>query len=161
NLYEYLEHDSPQPSGSKSHGPNPADGIRFEGVSFAYPGADAPALDNVTLHIPRGSKLALVGENGAGKTTLIKLLTRLYAPTQGRILLDGLSLDEWSPDALRSRIGVIFQDFIRYQLLVGENIGAGDVAAFEDEARWRRAAEKGMADSFIARLPEKYRTQLG
>jgi len=161
NLYEYLEHESTQPSGKRSEGPNPADGIRFEDVSFAYPGAPAPALKNVTLHIPRGSKLALVGENGAGKTTLIKLLTRLYTPTGGRILLDGLDLDEWNPDTLRGRIGVIFQDFIRYQLLVGENIGAGDVDAFEDEARWRRAAVKGMADPFIERLPEKYATQLG
>jgi ABC-type multidrug transport system fused ATPase/permease subunit len=161
NLYEYLEHASVQPTGSATEGPDPSDGIRFENVSFAYPGAAAPALKNVTLHIPRGKKLALVGENGAGKTTLIKLLTRLYTPTEGRILLDGLDLGEWQPDALRARIGVIFQDFIRYQLLVGENIGAGDVDAFEDEARWRRAAKKGMADGFIERLPAQYTTQLG
>jgi ABC-type multidrug transport system fused ATPase/permease subunit len=161
NLYEYLGHAPAPPEGTATVGPNPGDGIRFEGVSFAYPGAASPALSDVSLHIPRGGKLALVGENGAGKTTLIKLLTRLYEPTEGRILLDGLDLRGWNPDALRRRIGVIFQDFIRYQLLVGENIGAGDVDAFDDEARWHRAAEMGMAAPFVDHLPEKYRTQLG
>jgi ATP-binding cassette subfamily B protein len=161
NLYEYLEHSRPQAKGTHSVGPNPADGIRFENVSFAYPGAAEPALHDVNLHIPRGSKLALVGENGAGKTTLIKLLTRLYEPTAGRITLDGLDLTEWDPEALRARIGVIFQDFIRYQLLLGENIGAGDVEVFDDEARWKIAGEKGMADPFVQRLPIGYRTQLG
>jgi ATP-binding cassette subfamily B protein len=161
NLYDLLEHDSSVERGSATSGPDPRDGIRFEGVSFAYPGANGPALDNVSLHIPPGSKLALVGENGAGKTTLIKLLTGLYQPTAGRVLLDGRDLREWDPRALRARIGVIFQDFIRYQLLVGENIGAGDVRAFEDEARWREAADKGMADTFIEKLPSGYATQLG
>ncbi len=161
NLYEYLGH-APSPSGGvATHGPDPGDGLRFEDVGFVYPDAPAPALSNITLHVPRGGKLALVGENGAGKTTLIKLLTRLYEPTTGRILLDGLDLTQWNPDALRRRIGVIFQDFIRYQLLVGENIGAGDVDAFDDEARWRRAAEMGMASQFVERLPSQYATQLG
>ncbi len=161
NLYEFLEHQSASPTGGNTAGPDPADGIRFDDVSFSYPGSAAPALVHVNLHIPPGSKLALVGENGAGKTTLIKLLTRLYEPTEGRVLLDGLDLREWSEDALRNRIGVIFQDFIRYQLLVGENIGAGDVVGFDDEVRWQRAGEKGMADPFVQRLPERYRTQLG
>jgi len=161
NLYEFLEHDSPALTGEGTEGPKPGDGIRFEAVSFAYPGAKTMALRDVTLHIPRGGKLALVGENGAGKTTLIKLLTRLYTPTSGRILLDGLDLAEWDPNALRRRIGVIFQDFIRYQLVVGENIGAGDVDAFDDEARWHRAAEKGMAEPFVEKLPSGFHTQLG
>jgi ATP-binding cassette, subfamily B, bacterial len=161
NLYEYLEHSRPQAKGQHREGPNPADGIRFEHVTFTYPGASEPALHDINLHIPRGSKLALVGENGAGKTTLIKLLTRLYEPTTGRITLDGLDLAEWDPDALRARIGVIFQDFIRYQLLLGENIGAGDVEGFEDEDRWKVAGEKGMADPFVQRLPGGYKTQLG
>jgi ATP-binding cassette subfamily B protein len=161
NLYEYLGHAPSKPGGTKTQGPDPADGLRFEDVSFSYPGAKSPALRDVTLHVPRGAKLALVGENGAGKTTLIKLLTRLYEPTKGRVLLDGLDLRDWEPDALRHRIGVIFQDFIRYQFLVGENIGAGDVEAFEDEERWRRAGDMGMATPFVERLPEKYRTQLG
>jgi ATP-binding cassette subfamily B protein len=108
-----------------------------------------------------GTSVALVGENGSGKTTLIKLLTRLYAPTSGRILLDGRDLTEWDETALRERIGVIFQDFARYQLLVGENVGAGDEHYFEDEGRWRTAAEKGRASDFIATLPAGYQTQLG
>ena len=161
NLYEYLEHPSSIPTGHATVGPNPADGIRFEHVSFAYPGAPDKALDDVTLHIPRGQKLAVVGENGAGKTTLIKLLTRLYEPTQGRLTLDGLPLREWDAQALRARVGVIFQDFIRYQLILGENIGAGDVTRFDDEPRWRSAGEKGMVDSFVDRLAQGYRTQLG
>ena len=103
-----------------------------------------------------GTSLALVGENGSGKTTLIKLLTRLYAPTSGRILLDGRDLTEWDETALRERIGVIFQDFARYQMLVGENVGAGDEHYFEDEGRWRTAAEKGRASDFIDTLPAGY-----
>ena len=94
-----------------------------------------------------------MGENGSGKTTLIKLLTRLYQPTSGRILLDGRDLAEWDEQALRERIGVIFQDFTRYQMLVGENVGAGDERYFEDETRWREAAGKGMASEFIDTLP--------
>lgn len=161
NLYEYLDHPSVPSVGGKTSGPRPEDGIRFDHVSFAYRGASTPALRDVTLHIPPGSKLALVGENGAGKTTLIKLLTRLYEPTEGTVSLDGLDLSAWDPLALRRRIGVIFQDFIRYQLLVGENIGAGDVEAFEDREGWSRAAHKGMADTFIAKLPGGYESQLG
>jgi ATP-binding cassette, subfamily B, bacterial len=161
NLYEYLEHPSQPSYGSATHGPRPEDGLCFEDVSFAYEKGGAVALQHVSLRIRPGTKLALVGENGAGKTTLIKLLTRLYEPTKGVITLDGLDLREWNPDVLRKRIGVIFQDFIRYQLLVGENIGAGDVEAFDDEARWRRAAREGMADTFIDKLPRAYQTQLG
>jgi ATP-binding cassette subfamily B protein len=161
NLYDLLEHESAPDRGTATTGPDPKDGIRFERVAFSYPGADRPALSDVSLHIPPGSKLALVGENGAGKTTLIKLLTGLYSPTGGRVMLDGRDLREWDPRALRTRIGVIFQDFIRYQLLVGENVGAGDVRAFDDEARWREAADKGMAHAFIEKLPRGYATQLG
>ena len=108
-----------------------------------------------------GESLALVGQNGSGKTTLIKLLTRLYQPTRGRILLDGLDLNDWDETTLRQRIGVIFQDFARYQMLVGENIGAGDVRAFDDETRWRSAAMQGLAAEFVEQLPSGYRTQLG
>jgi ATP-binding cassette, subfamily B, bacterial len=160
-LYEYLETQVPQPSGSAVKGPHPEDGIRFEEVSFTYPGAEQPALEHVNLHLTPGASLALVGENGSGKTTLIKLLTRLYQPTSGRILLDGRDLTEWDEQTLRERIGVIFQDFTRYQMLVGENVGAGDDRFFEDETRWRAAAQKGMASEFIETLPEAYKTQLG
>jgi ATP-binding cassette, subfamily B, bacterial len=163
NLFEYLE----QPvghggaKGEKVTGPDPGDGIRFEEVEFVYPGEATPALSGINLHVRPGESLALVGQNGSGKTTLIKLLTRLYEPTRGRVLLDGLDLKEWDETALRQRIGVIFQDFARYQMLVGENIGAGDVRAFDDEARWRSAAAKGLAAEFVEQLPGGYQTQLG
>lgn len=160
-LYDYLETPVMAARAGLKQGPNPADGLRFESVSFIYPGATTPALANVSLHLPPGASLALVGENGSGKTTLIKLLSRLYEPTSGRILLDGLDLRDWDELTLRARIGVIFQDFARYQMLVGENIGAGDEPAFEDEVRWREAAVKGRAAEFVAELPAGYRTQLG
>ncbi|MDH3728109.1 MAG: ABC transporter ATP-binding protein/permease [Myxococcales bacterium] len=161
NLYEYLEYEARDEAGTAVVGTKPGDGIRFEHVSFSYPGVDVPALQDVSIHLHPGRKLALVGENGAGKTTLIKLLTRLYRPTEGRILLDGLELSEWDLDVLRKRIGVIFQDFVRYQLAAGENVGVGDVRAFADPDRWQVAAEKGMAHEFIERLPSGYNTQLG
>ena len=160
-LYEYLETPDPVRVGSRESGPNPADGIRFENVSFTYPGANRAALQHIDLHIRPGESLALVGENGSGKTTLIKLLTRLYTPTEGRVLLDGLDLQEWDEDALRARIGVIFQDFSRYQFLLGENVGVGDVRHFDDEERWREATVKGMADQLVEDLPEGFGTQLG
>lgn len=160
-LYEYLETEVPPPTGRVVRGPQPHDGVRFENVSFTYPGAQSPALADVTLHLKPGTSLALVGENGSGKTTLIKLLTRLYSPTTGRILLDGEDLAHFDEGALRERIGVIFQDFTRYQMRVGENVGAGDERYFEDEARWRDAAAKGRASAFIETLPSGYHTQLG
>lgn len=160
-LYEYLETPVDQGKGAVVRGPRPDDGIRFENVGFTYPDAETPTLVDVNLHIRPGESLALVGENGSGKTTLIKLLTRLYNPTSGRILLDGQDLREWDEAILRDRIGVIFQDFTRYQLMLGENIGAGDVQHFEDESRWREAGEKGMATQIVEGLPAGYRTPLG
>ncbi len=161
NLFEYLEQPVAASTGSGTAGPKPGDGIRFEGVEFTYPGASAPALSDIDLCLRPGQSLALVGQNGSGKTTLIKLLTRLYRPTRGKILLDGLDLADWDEGSLRQRIGVIFQDFARYQLLVGQNIGAGDVRAFDDEGRWRIAAAQGLAAEFVEELPEAYQTQLG
>ncbi len=161
NLYEYLEQPVPDQQGQLRQGPQPGDGVRFENVTFSYPDSEDPALQEVSLQLKPGESLALVGENGSGKTTLIKLLTRLYQPDSGRILLDGLDLQQWQADALRQRIGVIFQDFGRYQFLVGENIGAGDMNHFDDRHRWQQAAEMGMAEPFIDQLPDKYDTQLG
>jgi ATP-binding cassette subfamily B protein len=161
NLFEYLEQPVGSARGDQFAGPDPGDGIRFEDVEFVYPGASTPALSGINLHVRPGESLALVGQNGSGKTTLIKLLTRLYAPTRGRVLLDGLDLKDWDETALRQRIGVIFQDFARYQMLVGENIGAGDVRAFDDETRWRSAAAKGLAAEFVEQLPGAYHAQLG
>jgi ATP-binding cassette subfamily B protein len=161
NLYEYLEQEVPSAPGTETAGALPGDGVRFENVTFTYPGTDSAALEGISFALKPGESLALVGQNGSGKTTLIKLLTRLYTPTSGRILLDGTDLAQWDPESLRRRIGVIFQDFARYQLLVGENIGAGDVEHFEDRSRWERAAEMGMAAPFVEALPETYGTQLG
>ena len=161
NLFEYLEQPVGSSHGHQKQGVEPGDGIRFENVEFIYPGATEAALSNIDLHVRPGESLALVGQNGSGKTTLIKLLTRLYQPTKGRILLDGLDLTEWDESTLRQRIGVIFQDFARYQMMVGENIGAGDVRAFDDEARWRSAAALGLAAEFVDTLPAGYHTQLG
>ena len=161
NLYEYLEQPVPARPGNAVRGPEPERGLEFEGVSFIYAGAKQKALDNISLQIKPGESLALVGENGSGKTTLIKLLTRLYEPTEGRILLDGLDLQEWDVETLRQRVGVIFQDFGRYQFSVGENIGAGDVRYIDDRKRWADAANTGLAAPFIEDMPERYETQLG
>ena len=161
NLDEYMNHEVPELSGTKAYGPIREDGVRFEDVSFIYPGSAKPALDKISIHIKPGESLAIVGENGSGKTTLIKLLTRLYKPTSGRIFLEGLDLEEWDIDVLRKKVGVIFQDFNRYQLVVGENIGIGDIKDTDDLERVQEAAQKGMADSFIKDLPDAYSTQLG
>ncbi len=161
NLTEYLGHNVPEPTGDRTEGPQPEDGIRFEQVSFHYPGAERPALDAIDLHIRPGESLAIVGENGSGKTTLIKLLTRLYTPTGGRILYQGLDLQEWDINALREKLGVIFQDFARYQLKVGENIGVGDKEFINDRPLIEEAAEKGLAAEFIKHMPAQYDTQLG
>jgi len=108
-LYEYLDTPVGTPTGTATQGPTPGDGVRFEHVSFTYPGATEPAVQDVSFHLKPGESLALVGENGSGKTTIIKLLTRLYLPSSGRITLEGLDLAEWNPAALRRRVGVIFQ----------------------------------------------------
>jgi ATP-binding cassette subfamily B protein len=160
-LYEYLEQPVDEAGGTAVSGPDPEAGVQFEDVEFRYPGSDQVAITGITLQIKRGQSLALVGENGSGKTTLIKLLTRLYKPTHGCVLLDGRDLQEWDNTVLRRRIGVIFQDFVRYQLMVGENIGAGDVRAFEDRERWELAAKQGKAAPFIGEMPLQYETQLG
>lgn len=161
NLYEYLAQPILSRDGVEASGPDPSRGLEFQDVSFTYPGANERALSNVSLTLRPGESLALVGENGSGKTTLIKLLTRLYEPTGGVIRLDGRDLRDWSVEALRQRIGVIFQDFGRYQFSVGENIGAGDVRHIDDKDRWRKAATTGLAASFIETMPEGYDTQLG
>lgn len=161
NLYDFLEEDVPEDLGHARYGPLLGDGLRFEQVSFTYPGSSKPALHGVSFQLKPGEKLALVGENGSGKTTLIKLLTRLYVPTEGRILLDGRDLQEWDLETLQKRIGVIFQNFVQYQFTVGENIGVGDVDEFENCDRWQTAAQKGTATPFIEALPEGFHTQLG
>jgi ATP-binding cassette subfamily B protein len=137
------------------------EGLRFEGVGFRYPGKEAWALRGLDLVIPRGQSLALVGHNGAGKTTFIKLLTRLYEPTEGRIVLDGKDLRAWDLAALRRRIGVVFQDYNQYQLNVRDNVGLGSVDHRDDEPRIHRAVDRGGAEEVIAGLTAGLETQLG
>jgi ATP-binding cassette subfamily B protein len=127
-------------------------GLRFENVGFRYPGKDSFALRGLSLNIGPAESLAIVGQNGAGKTTLVKLLVRLYEPTEGRIWLDGMDLQDWPADALRRRIGVLFQDFNQYQLSVRENVGAGSIEHLTDEPRIQRALLRGGADSVAAGL---------
>ncbi|MFO1151184.1 MAG: ABC transporter ATP-binding protein [Alsobacter sp.] len=129
------------------------DGFVFEDVGFRYPGSQNWAVRHLSLAIRAGEVLALVGENGAGKTTIVKLLARLYDPTEGRVLLDGRDLRDYDLEELRRAVGVIFQDFVRFHFTAGENIGIGRVGSLEDRARVRDAAERGLADQVVARLP--------
>ncbi|MGI9260220.1 MAG: ABC transporter ATP-binding protein [Gammaproteobacteria bacterium] len=161
NLYEYLEQPVPARSRTALSGPDPDAGLKFDNVGFTYPGASYPALEGINLEIAPGQSVGIVGRNGSGKTTLIKLLAGLYQPDEGHISYQGLDLEEWNPDALRASIGVIFQDFMKYQFPVGENIGVGDADNLWNEERWIEAAEMGRASSFIDRLPQGYATQLG
>ncbi len=137
------------------------EGFRFDGVGFRYPGSERWAVRGLSFELRPGERLALVGENGAGKTTLVKLLARLYDPTEGRILLDGHDLREYSVESLRANVGVIFQDFFRYDLSLGENIAVGDVARIEDRAAIVAAAERSLADTVAARFPQGYDQLLG
>jgi ATP-binding cassette subfamily B protein len=139
----------------------PEQGLRFEGVGFRYPDAEGWALRGVDLFLPKGQSLALVGENGAGKTTFIKLLSGLYRPTEGRVLLDGKDLRDWDERALRGRIGVIFQDFNQYQLQLRENVAFGSVEHLEDDLRTQRAVERGGARELVSGLTAGLDTQLG
>jgi ATP-binding cassette, subfamily B, bacterial len=136
-------------------------GVEFRGVGFCYPENSEWTLRNIDLTIRPGEKIALVGQNGAGKTTLIKLLTRLYDPTEGAIFIDGIDIREFDPLELRQRIGVIFQDFVRYHLPVRENIGFGQIEAAENMDRIVASARQSGADAVIEDLPEGYETMLG
>ena len=161
NLYEYLEQESTQREGTIVAGPEPGAGLELTDVSFTYPGARFPALRNVNLNIRSGQSVAIVGMNGSGKTTLIKLMAGLYSPETGMIRFQGQNLEDWDPAQLRAAFGIIFQDFNRYQLKVGENIGAGDVEHLWDHQRWTDAAAKGQSAAFIERMEDGYHTQLG
>jgi ATP-binding cassette subfamily B protein len=136
-------------------------GFRFEDVGFRYPGSERWAVRGLTFALEPLERIALVGENGAGKTTLVKLLARLYDPDEGRILLDGVDLRDYDLASLRQNIGVIFQDFVRYDFPLRENIGISQVAALDDEARIREAAQRSRADSVAARLAQGYDQMLG
>jgi ATP-binding cassette, subfamily B, bacterial len=163
NLLAYLELE-PQLSSPEDGviAPTPIrHGIEFRNVSFRYPGSDVFVLRNINLHINPSERLALVGLNGAGKTTLIKLLTRLYDPTEGQVLLDGVDLRDYDLTSLHQRFGVIFQDFVRYQFTVRENIAFGQVDELDNTARIASAADRGGAVEVIEKLPAGYETMLG
>ena len=138
-----------------------AGGIEFRGVGFRYPESEEWVLRGVDLCIRPGEKIALVGHNGAGKTTLIKLLSRLYDPAEGVIFLDGIDVRDLDPLELRQKIGVIFQDFVRYHLPASENIGFGQIEAAHHREKVIEAARKSGADAIIEHLPEGYETMLG
>jgi len=163
NLYELLaleprviDPPDPLPIPRPMH-----EGIVLEDVRFKYPGADEEVLRGINLTIRPGERIALVGENGAGKTTLVKLLCRLYDPTAGRILLDGEDLRRYSLEDLHDQVGVIFQDFVRYEFTAGENIGVGDIEHLDDMARIEEAARRSGAHDVIEALSDGYDTQLG
>ena len=147
----------PKPEGT----PRLCRGLRAERLSFTYPGTDARVLDGVDFEIRAGECVALVGENGAGKSTLVKLLLRLYDPSCGAVLADGIDLRRLDPESWRRRVGVVFQDYGRFQLTVGENIGMGRIEELGDAARIREAARKAGIDGALRDLPRGYETQLG
>jgi len=136
-------------------------GFEFQDVGFRYPGSDRWAVRHLSFTLERGERIALVGENGAGKTTLVKLLARLYDPDEGRILLDGVDVRDYDLGSLRTNIGVIFQDFVRYDFVMKENIGVSQIERLEDEARIREAAQRSLADAVAGRLEHGYDQMLG
>jgi len=147
-----------------SDGPVPrrlSTGIRFEHVCFAYPGTERRVLEDVCLDLPAGSVVAIVGENGAGKTTLVKLLCRLYQPTSGRILVDGLELARMHVDAWRARLAGAFQDFFRFEFRARHTVGVGDVPRLDDEPAVAAAVDRAGADDVVAKLAAGLETQLG
>jgi ATP-binding cassette subfamily B protein len=136
-------------------------GFEFRDVTFVYPGTTRRVLHNLNFSLHPGERIALIGQNGQGKTTIVKLMTRLYDPTGGRILLDGVDLREYSIEDLCSQVGVIFQDFMRYEMTARENIGVGRVDFMSDLSRIKEAAEKSLADGVIVRLERQYEQMLG
>jgi ATP-binding cassette, subfamily B, bacterial len=136
-------------------------GFEFRNVCFNYPGTENRVLDKISFDIRAGEKIAFVGENGAGKTTLIKLLLRFYDPTEGEILLDGIPIKSFERSAYQQYFGVIFQDFVKYELTLRENIAVGKISAIENDQRLAGAAEKSLADEVISSFPEGYNQQMG
>jgi ATP-binding cassette, subfamily B, bacterial len=163
NLFAFLDLTPQMPIATQPIAlPRPiVHGVEFRNVSFKYPDREEYALRDVSLTIKPGEKIALVGANGAGKTTFVKLLTRLYDPSEGQVLIDGIDLREVDPNDLQKRIGVIFQDFVKYHLPARENVGFGQIDQLENEARIVEAATRAGADPTIRGLPQGYDTMLG
>ncbi|MCC9138517.1 ABC transporter ATP-binding protein [Pontibacter silvestris] len=136
-------------------------GFTFENVGFKYLNSEKWAVRHLSFHLRAGEKLALVGENGAGKTTLVKLLARLYEPTEGKILLDGMDLREYDLQDLRHQVGIIFQDYVRFQMTASDNIAVGQISNIADHERIQTSARKSLADPLIQRLPDGYNQVLG
>jgi ABC-type multidrug transport system fused ATPase/permease subunit len=152
--------EAPRTLPAKTLGPGPHR-LEFDHVSFKYPGKKDWALQDFTLTLEAGEKLALVGENGAGKSTFIKLLLRLYDPTEGSIRYGGVDLRDLDVVDLRARMGAVFQDFVRYQFTAAENVGLGHPERLEDRAAIEVAADAGGAKQVIDALPQKFDTMLG
>jgi len=138
-----------------------ASGFEFRDVSFVYPGTQREVLKGLNFRLEPGERIALIGQNGQGKTTIVKLMTRLYDPTGGRIFLDGIDLRDYDVEDLCREIGVIFQDFMRYEMTARENIAVGRIEYISDDRRIHRAAENSLADGVIQRLPRRYDQMLG
>jgi len=163
NLFELMAIEPAMPvAAAPVKVPQPLRGeIRFDNVTFAYPGAEKEALTELSFTVKAGETLAVVGRNGAGKTTLFKLICRLYDPSGGRILIDGVDLRDFEPNELRAQIGAMFQDYVDYQATASENIGLGDVAQIADREAIITASGRAGADDLISKLPEGYDTALG
>ncbi len=162
NLFEFLDTPASQiKSGVRTLPERLSKGIEFRGVSFSYPGTSIEVLHNLNLFLRAGECVALVGHNGAGKTTLVKLLTRLYEPTEGQILIEDIPLEEYDLDDLRRHISAIFQDFIEYDMTAQENIGFGYIEEIENTGRIEQAARESGADVMIEGWPERYDAMLG
>ncbi len=163
NLYELMAREPTMPVAAEPKPvPVPLRGeIRFENVTFFYPGADAAALTDLSFTVKAGETLAVVGRNGAGKTTLFKLICRLYDPTEGRILIDGVDIRDFEPTELRRQIGAMFQDYVDYQATASENIGLGNVPEITDREAIVSASKQAGSDELIAGLPYGYETALG
>jgi ATP-binding cassette subfamily B protein/ATP-binding cassette subfamily C protein len=165
NLFDYLGiatgGEAPRTATPRAPSRGRAAAIELDGVSFRYPGKEGWALRDLDLVIAPGEKLGLVGENGAGKSTLVKLLMRLYDPTEGAIRYGGVDLRDMDPKELRTRIGAVFQDFVRYQFTAAENVGVGSPPHVDDRPRIVEAARRGGAAPVIEALPNGYDTVLG
>ena len=163
DLFDFLEM-KPNISTSDNSLPFPVKiikGFTFEDVGFRYPQSKQWVLRNISFTLLPGEKVALVGENGAGKTTLVKLLTRLYDPTEGRILLEGKDLRDYDLEGLRDAVGVIFQDYVKYHLTASENIAVGRISELKNEKRIKESASRSLADSVIEKLPDGYQQRIG